>query len=171
MMGLVRRPGIKQYAICLNWFGDVLDPLLAHRLKGERQLPLDLLGHFSRDADAARLRKLLKSGRNIDPFAIAVVAVDDHLAEVDTDPHQHLFGFGNRGVALGQAALQRHCTFDGIDDAAEFGQQPIAHQLEDTAVVTSNFGFEQFLASRTKALERTTLVALHQSRIAYDVCC
>ena len=78
--------------------------------------------------------------------------------------------FGKRGVALGQAALQRHCTFDGIDDAAEFGQHPIAHQLEDMAVVASNFGFEQFLTSGTKALERTGLVALHQSRIAHYIC-
>ena len=77
--------------------------------------------------------------------------------------------FGNRGVALGQAALQRHGTFDRVHDAAEFGQHSIAHQLEDVAVVAGNLGLEQFLASGAKALERTGLVALHQGGIAHNI--
>ena len=76
---------------------------------------------------------------------------------------------GNGGVAFSQAALQRHGAFDRVHDAAEFGQQPIAHQLEDVAVVAGNLGLEQFLASSAKALERAGLVAFHQGGIADDI--
>ena len=54
---------------------------------------------------------------------------------------------GNGGVAFGQPALQRDGAFDRVDDAGEFGQHAVAHQLEDVAVVAGNFGLEQFLAS------------------------
>ena len=37
------------------------------------------------------------------------------------------------------------------------------------AVMASNFGFEQFLASSTKALERACLIAFHQGGVAHDI--
>ena len=115
------------------------------------------------------LRQLLKPGRDIDALAIAVLALDDHLAEIDPDPDLDPLILGNGGVAFRQPALQRHGAFHGVHDAAEFGQQPVAHQLEDVAVVAGNLGLEQFLASGTKALERAGLVALHQGGIAHDI--
>ena len=55
-----------------------------------------------------------------------------------------VFGQGD-GIALGQAILQGDRALDGVDHAPEFGQQAVAHQLEDAAVVGGDFRFEQLL--------------------------
>ena len=83
--------------------------------------------------------------------------------------HLNPFGFGNRGVAFSQTALQRHSTFNRVDDAAEFGQHSVAHKFEDMAVMAGDLRLEQFLAACTKALERARLVALHLRGIAHDI--
>ena len=103
------------------------------------------------------------------PFAISVIALDNHLAEIDPDPDPDALILGNGGVPFRQPALQRHGAFNGVHDAAKFRQHSVAHQLEDMAVVPGNFGFEQFLAPSTKALKRACLVALHQGGVAYHI--
>ncbi len=121
---------------------DVLHTLLAHRLEAEGKLLLYLLGDLAGDVDAARLRDLLQARGYVDPFAIAVVALDDHLAEIDADPHLEALILGNGRVALCEAFLQRHGAFDSVHDAGELCQQTVAHELEDMAMVAGNFGFE-----------------------------
>ena len=60
---------------------------------------------------------------------------------------------GNGGVALGQAALQADRAFDRVDDAAELGQQAVAHQLEDAPVMARDLRLEQLLAARLQPLD------------------
>ncbi len=78
---------------------------------------------------------LPQAGGYVDPFAKAVVALDDHFAENDADPHLEALILGNGRVALCDAFLQRHGAFDGVHDARELSQQTVAHQLEDMAIV------------------------------------
>jgi hypothetical protein len=47
------------------------------------------------------------------------------------------------GTSLGQAPLQRHRAFNCVDDAGEFRQQSVAHQLENVTVVFFDFWLEQ----------------------------
>ena len=63
-------------------------------------------------------------------------------------------------IALGQAALERNRAFNRVDDARKFGEQPIAHEFEDAAMVTLYLGFERLLASRLQARKCPRLVAL-----------
>jgi hypothetical protein len=67
-------------------------------------------------------------------------------------------------VALGKSALQRHGTFDRIDNARKLREQPITHKFENTAVVARDHGFEQFLSTRQQALIGARFVTLHKSR-------
>ena len=60
-------------------------------------------------------------------------------------------------------------AFDGIDHAAEFGQQAVAGQLEDAAVMSGDFGFEEVFPVRAQALERVRLIILHEAAVADDV--
>ncbi len=166
------KPGLlgpQHDAIGLDRLRQVLDALLAEQLEAESQRLLDLPRHLGRDADAARLRQLLQPGRHVDAFAVAVVAVDDHLAEVDADPELDPRLLGDAGVPFGQATLHRDRALDGVDDAAELGEQPVAHQLEDAAMVPFDRRLDQPLALAEQRLERARLVALHQGRIAHDV--
>ena len=87
-------------------------------------------------------RKLLQPGRDVHAFAIAVVAVDDHLADVDADADVEPFLLGYGGVALCHSALEGDGAFDGIDHAAELGEEAIAHELEDPPVMPRDLGLE-----------------------------
>ena len=64
---------------------DVLDLLLAHRLKTEREFRFNLLRHLAGNADAARVGKLLETGRDVDTVAMPISALHDHFAEVDSN--------------------------------------------------------------------------------------
>jgi hypothetical protein len=140
--------------------------LLAHCLEAEGKLLLDLPRDLGRHPDAARLRQLLQSCGNVDALAVTVVALDDDLAEVEPDPHLEALIVRHCSVAFRQAALQADRALDGIDDAAELGKQPIAHQLENAAVVPRNLRLEQFLSARHQPPMRARLVTLHQGGVA-----
>nr|WP_287291789.1 hypothetical protein [Mesorhizobium sp.] len=152
---------LKDDAEGLHRFGDILHLLLAHRLEAERQLPLNLPGDLCRDTDAARVCQLLEPGRDIDALAIPVLALDDHLAKIDPDPDPDPLVLGNGGVPFRQPALQRDGAFHGVHHAAKLGEHPVAHKLENLAVMAGNLGLKQILASGTKALESARLIALH----------
>ena len=72
-------------------------------------------------------------------------------------------------VALGHAALNCHRAFHRIDHAGEFGQDFIAHELEDMALVLGNHGLEQFLAMRAQTREGASLVPLHEPAVADNI--
>jgi hypothetical protein len=45
----------------------------------------NLVAHHPRDADAAGFGQRLKSRGDVDPVTVDVVAIDDHVAEIDPD--------------------------------------------------------------------------------------
>ena len=45
----------------------------------------NLVAHHLRDADAAGFGQRLKSRGDVDPVTVDVVAIDDHVAEIDPD--------------------------------------------------------------------------------------
>ena len=100
----------------------------AHRLEAESKLLLDFPGDFAGNTNAAGVGELFEPCGDVDALAIAVVALDDHFAEIDADTDPNALVFGKVGIALGHAALQADSAFDRIDDAAEFGEHAVAHQ-------------------------------------------
>ena len=149
--------------------GDVLHPLVAHWLEGEGDRLLNLLRHLARYANAAGGRELLQPSRDIDAFAVPVLAFDDHFPKVDADADlDALFRF-DPGIAFRHAALHGHRAFDRIDHAAEFGEKPIAHELEDAAVMLLDLGLEEFFAVGPQPVECSRFVLLHKRRVADDV--
>src|SRR3954453_10870256 len=65
--------------------GDVLDVLLSQILERIPQLIADLIPHYARDTDAPRLCQSLQSRGDIDAVTVDIVAVGDHIAEIDAD--------------------------------------------------------------------------------------
>ena len=143
--------------------------LCAHRLEAEGQFFLDLSCYFPGNTDTVRVGELFEPCGDVDTLAIAVVTLDDHLPEIDSDTHMSALVVRNVGVALGEAALQAHRAFDRIDHRAEFGEHAIAHQLEDVAVVARDLGLEQVLAPGRQPLMRPLLVTLHERGVADHV--
>ena len=60
--------------------------MAAERMVIEIELIPDLLVNAMGDANGARLGERLKAGGDVDAIAEDVVAVDDDVAEIDTDP-------------------------------------------------------------------------------------
>src|SRR5262245_13036860 len=99
--------------------------------------------------NAAGLDKLLQPRRDVDAIAMSVVALDNDVAQVDSHANIDVAVRRDRPVPLGHAALQDDGALDGIDDAGKLGQQAIAHQLEDVAVVLLDLWLKQLLAMGT----------------------
>lgn len=54
--------------------------------EGKIQLIADLLLHITGNRNSARFSDFLQAGGYIDPVAEDIVAVDDDIAQVDSDP-------------------------------------------------------------------------------------
>lgn len=138
---------VKIHAIAGDRSSDVLDLLITHRLEGKGELARDLSRDFARNADAAGLCKPLQAGGDVHTLPVAILALDDHLAEVDANADFQGGEFGSAGIALGHAALKCCGAFHRIHDTAEFRQQSVAHQFENAPVMLLDFRLEQFLVA------------------------
>ena len=141
-----------------------------HRLEAEGERLADLVRHLTGDANAPGIGELLKPRGDVDALAVPVRPLDNHLAEVDADPHVDTVIFGQANVSLRHPALDVGGAFDRVDDARELGQKPVAHQLEDDAPMRRDRRLDQFDPVRLKPLEGPRLVQLHQPAVADDIC-
>src|SRR6516162_3296099 len=74
------------YRVSANRLGDILDAMAAERMVIEIELIPDLLVNSVGDANGARPSESLEAGSDVDAITEDVAAVDDHVAEIDTDP-------------------------------------------------------------------------------------
>src|SRR5437868_11919704 len=99
---------------------DVLDRLLALVEEFDLQLVADMVAHRRRAGDAARCGKAFEPGGDIDAVAIDVIALDDHIPDMEADAEPDMAVFRDRLIAIRHAALHIHGAAGGVDDAAEF---------------------------------------------------
>ncbi len=149
--------------------GDVLNFDLAHVIERNIELIAHLVAGCARDTDAARISQGLNPRGHVHPVAVDVVALNDHIAQIDADPEFDAPLLGHTGITLSHAALDRDGAFHRIDDAAEFDQGAIAHQLDDTPTVAFDLGVDEFGPVRLQGIERTDLVLAHQAAVADHV--
>jgi hypothetical protein len=138
----------------------------AQILEGVGQLVADLVAHHPRDAEAAGIRQGFQAGRDIDAVAEDVVAVDDDVAEVDPDPEPDPAVLRHAGFAVDHRPLHLGGTADGVDDARELDQHPVASRLDDTAGMLADLRVNELAAMRLQAFVRALLVRAHQARVA-----
>ena len=148
--------------------------MLAEELKPRLDLLFQLVIDDARDEHAAGLGQGLQPVGDDDPFAVHVdgpagFPLDDDIAEIDADTAFDALVCRYCRVTLGHAALNRHRTFDRIHHAREFGQEAVAHELEDMAVMLGDPGLEQFPAMGAQTRERASLVALHEPAVADNI--
>ena len=106
--------------------------------------------------------------RDIDALAQNVVALNQHVAEIDADAVDDALSLGTSRVALGHQLLDRDRAFDGGDDGRKLQQQPVAHRLDD-ASAKAGHDRPRRLAMLANAERRPRLVLAHQTGIADDV--
>ena len=149
--------------------GDVLERELAQVREAEVELAADLVVHLAGDADTAWLGHAFQPGGDVDPVAVDVLALDDHVADVDADPEPDALGRGQVQLAPGHARLDRHRAGHRLDDGSELAQGAVTRQVDDPAAVLGEERLDELLAVRLEALERALLVLPHQPRVADHV--
>ena len=105
------------------------------------------------------------SSRAANAVTVDVVAVDDHIAEIDPDAARDALLFGKIGIAVDHCPLHFDRTAHRIDDARELGQHAVAGGLDDAPAELADLGIDELTAMRLEALECTLLIAAHQPRI------
>ncbi len=118
---------------------------------------------------AARVGQTLQPVGDVDAVAVDVVALDDHVAEIDADAELKPAIGRNVGIALGLGALDLDRAAQRIDHAVELDQQPVAHGLDQPAVMGGDLRLEHLVQVGLKARARPFLVGLAEAAIAGDI--
>ena len=161
--------GPRSDAIDAHWPGNVLDLLLAQILEDEGQPVAHMFVHGIGDEHPAGIGQGLDPRGDIDAVAIEVVALDDHVAEIDADAQLDAVVRRDTRVLLRHCLLHRDRAAHRVDDAGKFHQHAVAGGVDDAALMLGDFRIEEFAAQRLEALEGTLLVRSHQPRVARHI--
>ena len=143
--------------------------LFAQRLEGEAKLVPGLIVSSSRDDYAAWIAEPLQPGCDVDSIAIEVVPIDDHVTQIYPHSENDPGVLGNIKVLLRGNPLNFDSACHGINNAGELDQRPVAHELDDPAVVPIDQRFDEFAAKRFEPRKCARLVQAHQSAVPHHV--
>jgi hypothetical protein len=136
--------------------------------EADGELVLHVLEHRAGDEDAAGLGQRLQPRGDVDAVAVEVAALDHDVAEIDADAEPHLPARRQRGVALGQRALDLDRALHRLDDAGELGQHVVTGGVDDAAAVVLD-ALRDRRAIAAQGRQRAGLVLPHQPAVAGDV--
>src|SRR5262249_15558468 len=145
---------------------DVLDALLAEIFEPRVEPAADLLAHRGGDTDAAGVGERLQPGGDVDAIAKNVVAVDDHIAEIDADTKLYRARRREVRIAPPHPCLDLAGTLDRADHALELDQQPVARGLDDAPAMPGDRRIDQLQAMGLEPRQRARLVYLHEPAVA-----
>nr|WP_228445784.1 hypothetical protein [Terricaulis silvestris] len=148
---------------------DIFHRVRAHVLEFRGDFARDLIANIARHGDAAHGRKRLQARGDVDAFAIHVVTVDDHIAQIDADAIAKAFGIRPVGFGSTHRRLNVESAGDGSGGAGKFNQHAIAHEFKHTPALCDDSRIEKRFAVLLQSRERPCLVALHQAAVADDV--
>ncbi len=122
----------------------------------------------AREANAARLSDLFQPRRDVDAIAQNIVALDQHVAEIDADAVKDALPLRQTRVALGEKLLDRDHALDRCDNRGKLQQHAVAHCFDDPAAERAHDWLRSF-ATFTHRLRCPRLVLAHEPRVADDV--
>jgi hypothetical protein len=146
-----------------------LDPLFTHVLERDGELVAHLISYHPADADAAWFSQGLKARRDVDTVAKDVVALNNDIAEIDTDAELDAVLGLHAGIARGHLALHVDRAANRVDDTGKLAEQTVACCIDDAAAVLLDLGVGDLSPQRLQRSERAFLVRPHQARITRDV--
>src|SRR5262249_3706977 len=121
---------------------DVLQFRLPQIVIGDADLPLGVLLYPAGHAYASRLRQGFQPSRDVDPVTVDVLAVDDHIPDVDPDAPLDAALGSDRTIYLSHCPLPFRGAADCINHTGELHQYPIASGFEDPPAVASDSGVD-----------------------------
>ena len=122
------------------------------------------------EANRAGLGDAFQSRGDIDAIAHQVaVRLLDHVAEVNANSKHDAALRRKAGVALDHAVLHLNGAADGVHNAAEFDQRPIACALDDATVMHGDGRVDEVAAERPQAGQGAILVRAGKPAEADDI--
>jgi hypothetical protein len=95
---------------------------------------------------------------DVDAVAVEVVALDDHIPEIDADAQLDAVVGPDIRVPLGHRLLHRNRAVHRIDDAGKLHQQAVAGGLDDAAPMFGDLRIDELAVQRFEAFERAILI-------------
>src|SRR5215470_5414826 len=136
------RPVPMLEAIDADRVHDVLELSLAQIDQREVELVPDVVMNRSRDEGLARVRQLLDPRGDVDAVAVEIVAVDNHVLDVDADTDLQALAAAD-AADLRQPVLYRVGPAHGVDCAAELDEQAVPDHAEQSPAILDDPRFEQ----------------------------
>jgi hypothetical protein len=130
---------------------NVLDPLLAQILKDKGQPVAHVVMDRIGDEHPAGIGQGFDPCCDVDAVTVEVVALDDHVAEIDADAPFDAVVRRDTSVPLGHPLLHFDRAAHRVDDAGKFDQDAVAGGLDDPAVVLGDLRIEELAAQRLEA--------------------
>ena len=152
-----------------NWAGDVLHPLSAHVAEWLTETIRDRLVHEVGYANAARLRKSLKTRGDVHAVAENVAFVKDDVGEIDADAIDDPPVHRACAFALGHRCLDVDGAPHGVLGGAEFRQHPVAGGLYDAPAAARDFRIDELPPVRFLTHQHAFLILLHEPAVARHV--
>ena len=160
LRGRVREGAFRPHPVGADRAGNILQCLVAHIREGEVELARRVLLHPRRDADPTGFGQPFELGGDIDPVAENVAVLGDDIALVDADAEFDAAVCRSLAIPLGQCGLYLAGTAQGIDDADELDQQPVAGGLDQPAAMLGDLRVDHLGAKRLEPTQRAVLVGL-----------
>jgi hypothetical protein len=142
--------------------------MAAERTVVEVELVPDVLVDGLRNADGAGLGERLEPGGDVDAIAEDVVTVDDHVAEVDTDPQFETALGRDRIVDRMRGPLHLDSAAQRIDHARKIRQKAVARGADDPPAMPCDQRVDG-AAQGAQGLMRACLILPHQAAEADDI--
>ena len=96
---------------------------------------------------------LLEADEDVHCLTMAVVAFDDHIADMQPNPHVDAAVLRHATISIGHRLLNGRRTFDCIYRAAELDQETVAHEFKNAPVITRDGRLDQLRPPLAQALK------------------
>jgi hypothetical protein len=136
--------------------------MAAERAVIEIELVPDVLVDGVRNANGAGLGERLEPGGDVDAVTKNVVAVYDHIAQIDADPQLETAFRRDRVVDRAQRPLHLERAVQCIDDTGEIRQQAVARRADDSPAMRCDQRVDS-VAQLTESSMRARLILAHEA--------
>src|SRR5262249_3749423 len=126
--------------------------------------------HRVAHADPAGFGNLLQARRNVDTVTMDIIAIDDHVAEVNSDPKVNGVIAWYVCGTLRHRSLHDNRAFDSGDNAGKLQQKAITGGLHDPTAMFFNEGIDELGAVRFQRRKCPAFVPLHEPAVAGNIC-
>src|SRR5262249_18407783 len=147
---------------------DVLEVAFSQVGQLNAELVPHVVAHGSRHHYLARARQLLDPRRDVDSVTVSLVAIDDHVLDVDTDAQHEAFVV-TLLAGLRDRPLNVVCPAHGGHRALELDEQAVAHYLQEVSPALGDFRLQEIFAKSLPLEDSLGFVRLHELAEAGDV--